>query len=262
MKPENAEEPRVVALGKWATIHWVRFNAITTADMLDLSARPPGSISWKVGPDGLTASDGNRLPSDVWCSVGIYRVREEAEAAVETPAAFMPFLSQSLEAWHAVLLPVTHRGECNYLQPSEPGLLFEAMGPDPGGPLVVMTTAGYVMGPDLDMARVIDFRFSVDRVRPQVTAAAGNVAVQRFTPHIYGDDGATLTIWRDDASMAAFAYRPGVHRSQVDRNKAENMTDRTSFTRFRAVRTSGLWGRRDPIAVAQTANCTPNVQIT
>jgi hypothetical protein len=34
---------------------------------------------------------------------------------------------------------------------------------DPGGPLIVMTTAGYVMGPDLDMARVIDFRLSVDR---------------------------------------------------------------------------------------------------
>jgi hypothetical protein len=81
---------------------------------------------------------------------------------------------------------------------------------------VVMTTAGYVMGPDLDMARVIDFRLSVDRVRPRVTAAAGNVAMQRFTPRTYG----------------------------------ENMTDRTSFTRFRALRTNGQWGGQDPIAVA------------
>jgi hypothetical protein len=97
MKPENAEEPQVVPLGKGATVHWIRFNAITTPDMLDLSARPPGSISWKVGPDGLTAPDGNRLPSDVWCGVGIYRVRKDAEMAADTPTAFMPFLTQSLE---------------------------------------------------------------------------------------------------------------------------------------------------------------------
>ena len=32
-----------------------------------------------------------------------------------------------------------------------------------GGPLFVMTTAGYNMWPALDMARVIDFRVHVDR---------------------------------------------------------------------------------------------------
>jgi heme-degrading monooxygenase HmoA len=219
--------------------------------LLDLSGLPQSASSWKLGPDGLTALAGTRLPSDVWCGVGIYPSREVADAAIEEPATFMPFLAQSLESWHALLLPITHRGECNHLYPSQPGLMFEVAGSDPGGPLIVMTTAGYVMGPDLDMARVIDFRLSVDRIRPHVSAAAGNIAVQRFTPHTYGDDGATLTIWRDDASMAGFAYRAGPHRSQVDRNKAENMTDRTSFTRFRALRTRGQWGGRDPIAIGQ-----------
>jgi hypothetical protein len=235
-------------LGSWATLHWMRFNAITTPDMLDLSGRPSGSISWKLGPDGLSTPDGSRLPSDVWCGVGIYQSRQDADAAIDRPGGFMPFLAQTQESWHAVLLPIAHRGECNHLHPSQPGLMFEVGGSDPGGPLVVMTTAGYVMGPELDMTRVIDFRLSVDRVRTHLGAAVGNIAVQRFTPHTHGDDGATMTIWRNDASMAAFAYRPGPHRTQIDRNKAENMTDRTSFTRFRALRASGQWGGHDPLA--------------
>jgi hypothetical protein len=218
--------------------------------MLDLTASPSGSISWKVGPDGPTGPDGNRLPSDVWCGVAIYQARQEADAAIDNTLRFMPYVTRSAESWHAMLQPFAHRGECNYLHPDDPGLLFEVGGDDPSGPLVVMTTAGFNMGPELDMARVIDFRRNVDRDRPQVAAAAGSVAVQRFTPHTRGDDGATLTVWRSDASMSGFAYRPGLHRSQVDRNKAENTTDRTSFTRFRALRTSGSWGGQDPIEAA------------
>ena len=153
------------------------------------AARPAGrSVRWS------DRTGRNRLPSDVWCGVAIYLTREVADAAMDNPVSLMPFLAQSSESWHAMLLPIAHRGECNYLHPDDPGLLFEVASSDPGGPLVVMTTAGFRMGPELDMARVIDFRRSVDRVRPQVIAAPGNVAMQRFTPHTSGDDGATLTV--------------------------------------------------------------------
>lgn len=233
---------------RWATLHWLRFSDIRTPDALDLSRDPAGASAWKIGADGAAAADGSRLPSEVWCAVGLYPERGDAEAAIADPGAFMPFLGETIEAWHALLLPVAHRGECNHLDRACPGPLLEPHAVDPGGALVVMTTAGFILGPDPDMARVADFRRNVDRVRQTAAAADGNLARQVFAPHTPGDDGMTMTVWRDDAAMSAFAYRPGEHRGQIDRFKREQTCDRTSFTRLRPVRTRGTWEGRDPLA--------------
>ena len=69
---------------------------------------------------------------------------------------------------------------------------------------------------------------------------------QVFTPHTVGDDGFTMSAWRDDVSMLAAAYRAGFHRSQIDRHKAENVFDRSSFTRFRVMESCGLWNGQNP----------------
>jgi hypothetical protein len=37
------------------------------------------------------------------------------------------------------------------------------------------------------------------------------VANRAFIPHTVADDGFTMSIWRDDASMLSAAYHPGVH---------------------------------------------------
>lgn len=232
---------------RWATLHWIRFADVETPDSLDLSIRPRGAASWKIGPDGPVGPQGLRLPSNVWCAVGLYPQREDAEALLDAPDGCMPFLRRSLEAWHALLKPVAHRGECNHLNPDEPGELFAIEGHDPGGRLVVMTTAGYRMGPDMDLGRVVEFRRNVDAVRDRMIVAPGNLAAQVFTPHVRGEDGCTTSIWRDDASMIAASYRPGPHRERVDRHMRQPMADRTSFTRFRALRSTGTWQGRDPI---------------
>jgi len=80
---------------------------------------------------------------------------------------------------------------------------------------VVLTTAGYHMGPEPDLNRVIDFRRNVDAVRDRMIAAS---------------------------------YRPGPHRERVDRHMKQAMADRTSFTRFRVVQSTGTWQGRDPAA--------------
>jgi len=136
--------------------------------------------------------------------------------------------------------------------------MFHIEGEDPGGPLIVITTAGYNMGPDLNFDRVIDFRRNVDQVRDAMRAIDGNVAAQLFTPHTYGDDGFTTSVWRDDAAMFTGAYRPGAHRSRVDRHKGKPMADRTSFTRFRALRTVGSWNGGDPVWVTPATRGIPH----
>jgi hypothetical protein len=234
---------------KWATLHWIRFAAIQ--ESLNLASQPRGCASWKIGPDGPVGPDGYRLPSNIWCAVGLYQDRGDADAALDQRDDYLPFLPQAQESWHAFLKPIAHRGECNHLNKERPGEMFHIEGEDPGGPLVVITTAGYNMGPDLNIERVIDFRRNVDQVRDAMRASDGNVAAQVFTPHTYGDDGFTTSIWRNDAAMFAGAYRPGEHRARIERHKGEPMADRTSFTRFRALRTVGSWNGADPAGSAR-----------
>lgn len=235
---------------RWVTWHFLRFPEIRTPEMLDLSQRPAGAAGWEIGVDSPPRPDGSREQSGVWCAVGLYPHRDEAEQAVADPGTFMPFVAETVEAWHALLMPVAHRGECNHLDRGTPGAVLDAHGEDPGGPLVVMTTGGYVVGPDFDRSRAIDFTHRSARVREVATLAPGNLVQQVFYPHIPGGDPVTMTVWQSDSAMSAFAYRSGLHREMIERHKRVGMLDRTSFTRLRAVRTSGSWNGRDPIAVA------------
>ena len=237
----------------WATVHWIKFPSQMRAESLDLSLAPEGAASWKIGPDSRLDADGVRLPeSDIWCAVALYPDRNAADAALEAPKSYLPWVSKALEAWHALLLPFTHHGDCNHLDRSNPGKVFEAARSDPGGPLLVLTTAGFNISPDMDMERVKNFRRNVDLVRAWMRDAEGLMDAHNFAPVTRGDDGVTMSLWRDDASMGNFAYRPGLHSRLVERYKAENMADRSSFTRCRIMRTLGQWGGSDPVSRIET----------
>jgi hypothetical protein len=233
---------------RFATVHWINYHGIRTSEQLSLTAAPAGCVSFKIGPDGPVGPTGTRLPSNVWCAVALFDDRAAAETALAANDAFLP-LADAVEHWHALLLPITHRGECNHFERTSPRSLFDPGVDDPGGPLFVMTTAGY--NPPPDMARVIDFRVHVDKVREWLESASGRVASQVFAPHTLGDDGVTMSLWRSDAAMVDAMYRPGFHRSQVERHKRDNLADRTSFTRFRVLATRGAWGGSDPLDLAR-----------
>jgi hypothetical protein len=239
----------VAEKARYATAHRIRFPNITTPEMLQLSGSPADALSWKIGPSGPVGPDGYRLPADVWCAVGLYQKSDAAETALHSREHFMPFLADVIESWHAVLMPVAHKGECNHLDRDHPGRLFDVGRADPGGVCMVITTAGFVFGPELKIERVIDFRRNVDATNEWMAKADGCLVSQVFTPHTVGDDGFTMSIWRDDVSMLAAAYRAGFHRSQIDRHKAENVFDRSSFTRLRVVDSCGLWNGQNPTQI-------------
>jgi hypothetical protein len=236
---------------RWVTWHLLRFPEVRTAEMLDLSRLRKGAAGWEIGVDSAPRPDGSRELSGVWCAVGLYPDAADAAEAVADPGAFMPFLDEAEEAWHAVLMPIAHRGESNHLDRESPGQVLEAHGGDPGGPLMVMTTGGYVLGPGFDRSRAVDFTLHSARVREVASEADGNLVQQVFYPHTAGSDPVTLTVWRNDAAMSAFAYRSGLHREMIERHKRIGMLDRTSFTRLRAVGTNGSWGGRDPVVAAR-----------
>lgn len=116
---------------------------------------------------------------------------------------------------------------------------------------MVLTTAGFDLGPNVDLERIKDFVRNVERIREWMGAADGLFFRHVFKPA--GDpaeDGFTISVWRDEDSMMNFAYRPGTHREQLDRYKALRTADRASFTRCRAVRISGQWEGVDLVQAA------------
>jgi hypothetical protein len=230
-----------------------RFDELRTAGSLS-SALAPGVLFRGVGADTrAAASEPGSQQAFRFLVLGLHADEASANASIENRSAFAPWLAEAAEVWSAVLSPFRHMGECNYLDAASPGPLFAPLAtqPDPAEPIVVITTAGWVVGEKLDMARVRDFSTGVLGVRASMTGVEGLHSQQSFFfPGVLQHDPVTVTVWRDSASARAFAYGPGVHKAQMQRQREQNLADRTSFTRCRIVRGEGTWHGRDPLKPA------------
>ena len=175
--------------------------------------------------------------------------RAAAEAVIDDPVRALPFLSGTVEAWHALLCPISHRGQVNWFGRLEDAARFKPSAEDPGGPLVVMTSAGFDPLPreelQADMPRRIDFITNVHRVLDWYASLPGDILPGNFQVGSARTDGMTVSLWRNDTAMMEAAYKPGIHRTQLDRYKTESIADRTSFTRARRVRSVGCWSGKE-----------------
>ena len=162
-------------------------------------------------------------------------------------------MNEAREVWGAVLQPFRHKGEANYLNRMQPGPLFDPVAllplPSADAPFVSITTSGWSVGPEFDMNRVREFSAGVLAVRASMTAMPGLHSQQSFFfPRGLEYDPATITIWKNQAALTEFAYGPGVHRLQMERQQERNLADRTSFTRCAVVATQGTWYGACPVA--------------
>lgn len=235
-------------LCRWAVVHWLRFEGARRAADLQLASEPKGALSWKVGQDWSASESGLRSGSRIWCALALFTDLQHAEAAFDEAETYLPDMVAASEVWSALLAPFAHKGECNHLNRFEPGALFAVEPGERSGPVFVITTAGFHLRARRDFQRVIDFRREVDRMRSVIDNSDGSLAHQVFAPLDAEDDGVTMSLWRDDQAMLGFAYRPGAHRVQVDRQKSDQTVDRSSFTRFRLLRTWGSWNGDNPAA--------------
>jgi hypothetical protein len=239
----------------WITFHRVRFLTPINGNERHFDA-PMGAAHWIFGPDSPLNENGLRTRiSDVWGGAAFYTDRSSAEAVIDDPIASLPYTSEVIEAWHALLCPISHRGETTWFGQIEDASRFKPAAQDPGGALVVMTSAGFdTLPPDelkADLPRRIDFSRNVDRVIDWYGTLPGKIVPGGFQPVPLGPDGMTFSLWRDDAAMAEVAYKPGIHRTQLDRYKAEHTADRSSFTRARLLRFVGNWnGDKRRVATA------------
>src|SRR3982751_6622275 len=180
-------------------------------------------------------------------TLGLHADETSAQRAFDSRKETAPWLSEAAEVWSAVLQPFRHLGDASYLDRNSPGPLFGALGPAPdsASPIVVVTSSGWTMGEGFDMSRVREFSNGVLGVRASMSGIAGLLSQQSFFfPRVLEHDPITVTVWQDLASVRAFAYGPGVHKTQIQRQKDQGLADRTSFTRCRVVRCEGTWHGR------------------
>jgi hypothetical protein len=150
-------------------------------------------------------------------------------------------LSDAVEQWHALLLPVAHRGEVKWRDDVEVASAVRCSTADPGGRLVVMTTAGYTSRGADQFPRIRTFMQGILQVADYYRGLSVNLCREVFTGGFDQRDGFTFSLWRDDASMQQAAYQPGVHRTLMDKSRDGSLFDRSSFTRARLVASSGSW---------------------
>lgn len=232
----------------WITLHRVKFPLSHAAR--DVAFTPPETARfWRFCPSSPISENG--LPtfvSDVWGGFAVYGSRSDAEAVLADPETWIPSVAGAVEAWHALAVPVSHRGKVNWRGAVEDGTALIPAATDPGGPIVVLTTAGFDSRAPSELPRISDFVANVVRVQRYYDTLEGNLRNDVFNGGYDGRDGVTCSLWKDDASMMEAAYHPGFHRSQLDRYRKETTADRTSFTRARILASRGDWNGADPYA--------------
>lgn len=234
----------------WLVLHRVLFSRMIDGTGTPMPG-PASAVAWRFYPDGERDDNGMRTYiSDEWGGFSLYCDRADAQAVFDAPEDHLPFLGEAIEAWHALVIPYAHRGEVNWRGTVMDGTSVAVAGADPGGPLVILTSAGYDdPGPE-DLPRIRDFWRGVQDVVDFYAELPGNVRRGVFSGGKVDDhDGATMSLWKDDPSMLAAAYHAGSHRAQLDLHKKTGLFDRSSFTRTRIVASRGTWGGVDPVSL-------------
>ncbi len=98
----------------WITFHRLRFPEPVSSIERGF---PPvsGPDCWLFGPHYAVGPDGMITGvSDIWGGVGIWHSRDAAEAMVGAPGYAMPWLGETMAAWHCLSVPISHRGEVNW----------------------------------------------------------------------------------------------------------------------------------------------------
>lgn len=182
------------------------------------------------------------LEADVFCHVALCDDRETCDKAMEELIHKAQTLDGIAESIQLLLRPFTHRGTINWLDPVNPGPMFETHEkPRNVSPVVSMTSGGFIE-PAGQMERVRTTLSNTVMVANDVLKKDGLQFRRVFSLCANFGDGVTFTVWESEDALATFAYGPGEH---LDRVKPQLESafhfDRTSFTRFTVEHSEGEW---------------------
>jgi hypothetical protein len=231
----------------WITLHRLRFPEPIAALERSFDA-PDGPDCWRFCVQHTIGE--NKLPtwkSDTWAALGIWTDRTAAEAMLRDPVAVMPAMGDADEAWHALAIPVQHRGEVRWRGTIERGAAIKPSETDPLGPLAIVTSASFddPTNPE-ERPRISRFTVKVAEAIEFLGEQPGNLRRDVFNGGFDGREGFTLSLWESDDAMLKAAYHSGHHRKLMDESRDGSIFDRSSFTRLRIIESHGSWAG-DPL---------------
>ena len=241
-----------MGLAAFASIQLARFDTLRQAGPVAVDARPGVLFCGLASDTRAAGTEPGSQQAFTFLILGLHADVDSARRLVGDRVTCAPWLAEARESWCGVLQPFRHHGTANLVDRASPGVLFEttASADGNGGPVVAITTVGWNRE-GLDMNRVREFGAGVMAVRMSMTGVPGmHTQHSFFFPGVLEVDPVTVTFWRDEAAIRAFAYEQGTHRRQLDRYRAENLADRTSFTRFRVLHCTGTWHGHDLVRFA------------
>ena len=139
------------------------------------------------------------------------------------------------ERYDVVLEPIGAHGAWDGADPLGP-----VRAPAGAGPLAVVTRA------TVRWRQLPSFLRAVPAVDRTLATADGLLATVGIGEWPVGRQ-ATFSLWRDGASMQAFAYRGAEHMEVIRRTRDERWYGEEWFARFRPVEWSGTWDGADPL---------------
>lgn len=218
---------------------------------------PRSELRWAFGRMGLDRPDLARTPGLRFRRlVGTAQGRSFAwrpdllrwglVAGWDDEAALDAFLAESpvaqrwrehaSEVWTLRMVPVKSAGRWGGANP------FPAQAPPPGeGPFAVITRA------TLRLRRTRAFYNAVPGIDLDLERDPGLLASVGFGESPLGRQG-TLSVWRSEEAMKAFAYGTDAHREAIRRRSTEHWYAEELFARFRVTGSAGTLGGADPVA--------------
>ena len=187
--------------------------------------------------DGTIAPEAN-----VFCHIALCDEKRTCDEATEELIHEAQILDGVAESIQLSLRPFMHRGAINWLDPVNPGPIFETHGkPRNVSPVVSMTSGGFIE-PGAQMERVTRTLSNTVMVANDVLKADGLQFRRVFSLCGNFGDAITFTVWESEGALATFAYRSGEHLDRVKPQlESDFHFDRTSFTRFTIERSEGEW---------------------
>jgi|GEM_PF-3792323 len=160
--------------------------------------------------------------------------RERADGFLEQQLAAEEAFKGATEVHHLLLQPYRQHGAINWIDTERPGAIFET-GDAPVGarePVCVITSFG---APN-DRESLERFAERMTEIMPQVHGAPGCRFATLMRPADMRVDGITFSCWDSEAAMRDWAYRGAMHADAMKMQQRAPMASRTSFTRFRTLR--------------------------
>ena len=232
-----------MTFASYASLKLTRFKELHTSGSVHKPATTDALFCDAGADSGAAGAAPDSHEAHVFALLGLHPTLEATQRFIEAADSIAPWMNDADEIWTAVLQPFRHTGEANLLDRGSEGPLFEALATPPPAnePIVVVTSAGW-RRTELDFKRIQLFSRGVYEVRTAMTGITGLNSQQSFTfPGGLEYDPITVSIWQDIDAMKSWAYMPGVHFKYLEQHRKHAMADRSSFTRYRILQSSGTW---------------------